>query len=45
MHGDIWPFDGDYQVLPICGGDEPGTLRVLELRPSAYAWFTVFSLY
>ncbi|MER9651074.1 hypothetical protein [Mesorhizobium sp. M0199] len=25
-------FDGDYQVLPICGvgGDEPGRLRVLE---------------
>ncbi|WP_352816293.1 hypothetical protein [Mesorhizobium sp. M0435] len=26
------PFDDDYQVLPICGvgGDEPGTLRVLD---------------
>ncbi|MER8667210.1 hypothetical protein NKH45_08365 [Mesorhizobium sp. M1156] len=25
-------FDDDYQVLPICGmgGDEPGTLRVLD---------------
>ncbi|MER8408137.1 hypothetical protein NKH16_26290 [Mesorhizobium sp. M1307] len=26
------PFEGDYQVLPICGvgGDVPGTLRVLD---------------
>ncbi|MER8420271.1 hypothetical protein [Mesorhizobium sp. M1329] len=31
-NGDTEPFEGDYQALPICGvgGDEPGTLRVLD---------------
>ncbi|MER8387333.1 hypothetical protein NKH14_17750 [Mesorhizobium sp. M1380] len=31
-NGDALPFEGDYHVLPICGvgGDEPGTLRVLD---------------
>lgn len=31
-NGESMPFDGEYQVLPICGvgGDEPGTLRVLD---------------
>ncbi|MER9829146.1 hypothetical protein NKJ51_12265 [Mesorhizobium sp. M0134] len=31
-NGESMPFDGDYEVLPICGvgGDEPGTLRVLD---------------
>ncbi|MER8555514.1 hypothetical protein NKH69_00015 [Mesorhizobium sp. M0976] len=26
------PFDGDYQVLPVCGvvGDDPDTLRMLD---------------
>ncbi|MER8389163.1 hypothetical protein NKG60_26425 [Mesorhizobium sp. M1428] len=34
LNGDTEPFEGDYQILPICGvgGDEPGTLRVLD-RP------------
>lgn len=29
-NGEALPFEGDYQVLPICGvgGEEPGTLRV-----------------
>ncbi|MER8455872.1 hypothetical protein NKH24_06995 [Mesorhizobium sp. M1300] len=31
-NGESTPFDGDYEVLPICGfgGDDPGTLRVLD---------------
>ncbi|MES0168267.1 hypothetical protein NKJ87_20130 [Mesorhizobium sp. M0027] len=31
-NGEIMPFDGEYQVLPICGvgGEEPGTLRMLD---------------
>ncbi|WP_292653955.1 hypothetical protein [Mesorhizobium sp.] len=30
-NGDTEPFQGDFQILPICGvgGDEPGTLRIL----------------
>lgn len=30
--GDALPFEGDYQVLPLCGvpGNEPGTLLLLD---------------